>query len=162
MRRVRAAWIALALLGVASMVSRAFSEARNGAVSCGKTGELYIDGVRSDAECTDTYVSVFGIWPLVQLGLLLVAPAIVAACAMRARVSVAVTVAYGALVVFGVVNWSNLWGQLIGPCLIASVLALIITLLHLHVQSPSYRRRARTSPPRALRSVHQPRGDRRA
>ncbi|WP_341257591.1 MULTISPECIES: hypothetical protein [Gordonia] len=142
MRRVRAAWIMLALLGVASIVARAFSEARNGAVSCGKTGEVYIDGVRSDADCTDTYVSVFGIWPLVQLGLLLVAPAIVAACVLRAWVSVAATATYGALTVIGVVNWADWWGQLIGPCLIASVPALIITLLHLHVQSSSYRRRA--------------------
>ncbi|QRY63879.1 hypothetical protein JVX90_06640 [Gordonia sp. PDNC005] len=142
MRRIRAAWMLLAVLGVADIVSRAFSEARNGAVSCGKTGEIYIEGVRSDAECTDTYVNVFGIWPLVQLGLVLLAPAIVAACVMRARVSVAATAAYMALIVVGVVNWADWWGQLIGPCLIASVLALIITLLHLHVRSPSYRSRA--------------------
>ncbi|MDR2279618.1 MAG: hypothetical protein LBE07_02050 [Gordonia sp. (in: high G+C Gram-positive bacteria)] len=139
MRRIRAAWILLAVLGVASIVSRAFSEARNGAVSCGKTGEVYIDGVRSDAECTDMYVSVFGVWPLVQLSVVLLAPAIVAACVMRARVSVAATAAYGALTVVGVVKWADWWGQLIAPCLIASVLALIITLLHLHVRSSSYR-----------------------
>jgi hypothetical protein len=78
-------------------------------LSCSKIGESQF------FRCDDRMVHVLGVWPLVGLGLLLAAPPVVAALAMRKWVSWFAVAALVGLAVAGLVNWASTsyWGLLL-------------------------------------------------
>lgn len=70
-------------------------------LECRKIGES-----RSFFRCDDRIVHVLGVWPLFGLGLLLAAPPVVAALAMRKWVSWFAVAALVGLAIAGLVNWA--------------------------------------------------------
>lgn len=77
-------------------------------LACSKTGES-----GSSFRCDDHIVHVLGAWPLIGLGLLLAAPPVVAALAMRKWVSGLAVAALVGLSIAGLANWSSFWGSLL-------------------------------------------------
>jgi hypothetical protein len=107
----RAVWWALAVAALAftawMVPSLSMAEV---SLSCSKIGES-----QSFFRCDDRIVHVLGVWPLVGLGLLLATPPVVAALAMRKRVSWFAVAALVGLSIAGLVNWSSTsyWGLLL-------------------------------------------------
>ncbi|WP_143412529.1 hypothetical protein [Gordonia lacunae] len=130
---VRVAWIVVAALGCAFAVWNAFEPAGWSSMSCGKFGELDEPGVRAGATCDDPVWFAYGAWPLVTLGALLSAPAVVAALMMRWWVSWLAVAALAALTVYGVAHWTGFWGLLMVGGAPMTVAAIVIAGIHLGV-----------------------------
>ncbi|QCB52642.1 ABC transporter permease [Rhodococcus sp. PAMC28707] len=93
-------------------------------LECSKIGES-----RSSYRCEDRIVDVIGVWPVVGLGLLLTAPPLVAAVAMRQWVSwLAVAILVGVSII-GLINWSSYWGELLSAVPLV-VLGSVAAALH--------------------------------
>ena len=131
MRWIRGAWAVLAAAWVALTW---WVSSWNGwavAMSCGKSGELYFPGARSDATCDDSMLATIGWWPLLGLGVVVAAPLLIAAIAARSWVSWLVVQYLLVLCVIGLMNWTGFWGFLlyVVPMVIAAALIAVIQLV---------------------------------
>lgn len=109
-------------------------------MSCSKTG-VFDDG-QTSVQCDDSMVQVFGVWPLVLLGLLLVIPPVMAAMAMRWWVSWLVVAAFVGLLFVGLLNWTSFWGLLLiaVPLAVVGFLVAVVQLIaHLVDARPKHR-----------------------
>ena len=79
--------------------------------------------------CDDRIVHVLGVWPLFGLGLLLAAPPVVAALAMRKWVSWFAVAALVGLAIAGLVNWAytSYWGLLLFAVPLAVLGSIVAT-----------------------------------
>jgi hypothetical protein len=102
----------LALVASANTVATSMDPVSGVSLSCSKTGILALDGGLSSLQCDDSIVHVLGVWPLVQLGLLLAIPPVMAALLMRRRVSWLVVSAFVGLTSVAVAHWSSFWVSL--------------------------------------------------
>ncbi|WP_206510611.1 ABC transporter permease [Rhodococcus sp. BGS-1C] len=106
----RAVWWALVVVAVAvtASVGTSWSMA-DVSLSCSKIGES-----GSFYQCDDRAVHVLGVWPLIGVGLLLAAPLVVAALAMRKWVSWVAVAAFLGLSFAGLQLWaaSSYWSLL--------------------------------------------------
>lgn len=141
---LRAAWLLLGLLAAAGAVWVAGLPVSDISMSCRKAGELWLDGAPLGADCSDSIVSVIGYGPPVGLGLLLAAPPLLAAVAMRRWVSWLAVVLLLILTFVGLTHWSDFWGHLMGAFPLAAA-ALVLAVLP--IESP------RRSPGRAGSAV---------
>ncbi|UTM40133.1 ABC transporter permease (plasmid) [Rhodococcus pyridinivorans] len=120
----RAVWWASVLVALAFTVWVGISwSMAEVSLSCSKIGES-----QSWFRCEDRLVDVLGIWPLVGLGLLLVLPPVVAALAMRRRVSWLVVAVLVGVAIAGLANWTSLWGSLLFAVLLAALGAVAAAL----------------------------------
>ncbi|GAA3951079.1 ABC transporter permease [Gordonia caeni] len=125
---LRAAWSLLGLLAVAGAVWVANQPVSSVSMSCGKSGDLWLDGAPHGADCSDSIVSVIGYGPPVALGLLLAVPPLLAAAAMRRWVSCLAVALLVILTFVGLTRWSDFWGYLLGAFPLATGAAVLAAL----------------------------------
>lgn len=82
-------------------------------------------------ECSISTARVLGVWPLIGLGTVLSAPAVLSAAVMRTWIPVLAVVAYGGMSVAGLVNWWNHWAMLLCavPLMLLAILFGVLQLL---------------------------------
>lgn len=102
-------WWGLALVAVAFAVGVAMSPVGDVSLACSKSGDLGLGDGQASWQCDDSIVDVLGFWPLVQLGLVLALPPVVAAVTMRRWVAWLVAMAFVVLTLVGIANWSGFW-----------------------------------------------------
>lgn len=122
---LRAAWSLLGLLAVAGAVWVAGRPVSDMSMSCSKSGALWLDGAPAGAGCSDSIVSVLGYGPPVGLGVLLAAPPLLAAAAMRRWVSCLAVVLLVILTFVGLTRWFDFWGYLLGAFPLATGAAVL-------------------------------------
>ncbi|MFE3289110.1 nitroreductase/quinone reductase family protein [Rhodococcus sp. NPDC059234] len=118
---LRAVWWSSAVVALVFSAWVGTSPMAGVSLSCSKSGELYLDGVRSPLQCDDSIVHVLGVWPLLCIGLLLATPPAVAALALRGWVSWLVFAALVGLSIAGLANWSSHWLLLLFAAPLAAV-----------------------------------------
>lgn len=123
------------MLAVAFTVWFAVEPVSLWSLSCSKGGVLYEPGTRSEATCNDSMVHALGAGPLVRLGLLLAAPPVVAALAMRWWVSWLAVIALAGLSFAGLANWASFWLLSVLAGAPMTLVALIIAAAHLGVKA---------------------------
>lgn len=128
----------MAAVTVAIAVSAGDSPVSSVSLSCRKVGELH-DDAPVHLQCDDPLIHWVGVWPFVWLGLLLAAPLVVAALAMRVWVSWMAVNALAILSIVGLINWTGFWGQLLYAVPLAIAALVIVTVQY-----------ARTPPPVAV------------
>lgn len=136
----RAAWLLLGLLAAVGAAWIASAPVSDIDMACRKMGELALDGAPAGASCSDSIVSVIGYWPPVALGLVLAAPPLLAAAALRRWMSWLAVVLLLILSFVGLTHWSDFWGYLMGAFPMAVAAAVLAAL---QISSP------RRSPGRA-------------
>ncbi|UZF56715.1 hypothetical protein LH935_01510 [Gordonia polyisoprenivorans] len=135
MAAVRCLWCLLAACALTFVIWTAYQPVGFVSLGCGKGGALEETGTRPGATCEDSTFSALGPWPLIQLGLALGVPPIVAAIVMRCWVSwLAVPVILVPAFV-GLANWAFFWGLLTPAGVPMAVLSLIIAGVHLGVKA---------------------------
>jgi hypothetical protein len=125
---LRAVWWGMALAAVVFTVWSSMSPISGVSLSCSKSGELGLDGGQASLHCEDSIVHVLGVWPLVQLGLLLAVPPVVAALAMRCWVSWLVVATFFVLTFVAIANWASFWillGFAVPMALVGMVVATV-------------------------------------
>ncbi|OPX17219.1 hypothetical protein B1964_00750 [Gordonia sp. i37] len=144
MAAVRCLWCVIAVGALAFVIWAAYQPVGFVSLGCGKGGVLEETGTRPGATCADTAFSALGPWPLIQLGLALALPPIVAAIVMRCWVSWLVVPVILVVAFVGLANWAFFWGLLTLAGVPMAVLSLIIAGAHLGVKAlqDSERRRA--------------------
>ena len=136
----RLVWWVLAVAAVGLAAWAGGSPVSGMSLSCSKTG-VFDDG-QTSVQCDDSMVQVFGVWPLVLLGLLLVIPPVMAAMAMRWWVSWLVVAAFVGLLFVGLLNWTSFWGLLLiaVPLAVVGFLVAVVQLIaHLVDARPKHR-----------------------
>ena len=131
---LRALWWVLALAAVVFAVWSSISPISGVSLSCSKTGELGLDGDQASLQCDDSIVHVLGVWPLVQLGLVLAVPPVVAALAMRCWVSWLVVATLFVLTFVAIANWASFWVSL-GFALPMALVGLVIATVQQFVSA---------------------------
>ncbi|MFW0795090.1 hypothetical protein AAFP30_14860 [Gordonia sp. CPCC 205515] len=146
MAAVRAAWWILAGLAAVFTVWEAGQPVGTVSLSCAKSGTLYESGVRSGATCDDSMIDALGVWPLIQLGVLLAVAPVVAAVCIRVWVSWLACAALAVLAGFGLGHWAGFWILLLLAGAPMTVVALVISAAHLGVQVRRNSRQPDTAP----------------
>ncbi|ETD34158.1 hypothetical protein W823_03615 [Williamsia sp. D3] len=128
---LRAVWWGMALTASVYAIAMSMEPVAGVSLSCSKTGVLGLDGDRSSLQCGDSLVNVLGVWPLVQLGMLLTIPPVLAALVMRRWMSWLVVATFVALTFIGVANWASFWVSLWIAAPMAIVGLVAATVQHL-------------------------------
>ncbi|WHU46687.1 hypothetical protein QNM97_22360 [Gordonia sp. L191] len=147
MAAIRCLWCVLAVGALAFEIWAAFQPVGFVSMGCGKGNVLEETGTRPGATCEDSTFSALGPWPLIQLGLALAVPPIVAAIVMRRWVSWLVVPVMLVVSFVGLAHWTFFWLLLTLAGVPMAVLAIIIAGVHLGVKAlqDSQRSRADTT-----------------
>ncbi|MCS3876731.1 hypothetical protein GII30_00080 [Gordonia amarae] len=130
MIRWKVGWAALVGCALGAAVVTARLPARSFSLSCSKTQELHApDLAHADATCASSTLYAFGLWPPIQIFLVLAVPAIVAGVVARRWVSALAAVAYVVSIGCGVIHWDSWLIVLLPAGALLAVLALVLTLL---------------------------------
>ncbi|MFT3661115.1 MAG: hypothetical protein QM809_06860 [Gordonia sp. (in: high G+C Gram-positive bacteria)] len=112
-KSVRVSWIVLAGSALVYTVWTAFGPASAGSLGCRQGEGPMPSYAPTGATCESPLYHVFGIWPALEIGLILVAPPLIAALAMRTWVSWLTVVGLGVIAFLGLAHWAEFWGTLL-------------------------------------------------
>ncbi|OBC05325.1 MULTISPECIES: hypothetical protein [unclassified Gordonia (in: high G+C Gram-positive bacteria)] len=143
MRAIRVAWLAMAVAALGYAVACGFMPVGEVTVSCGKSGELSVAGAHAGATCEDSIFAALGPRRLIEMGVLLASPPLIAAVALRVWVSWLVVPAMAVLVFVGVANWADFWLLLSLGALVLLVASIVVATAHLAVRARRDSHRAR-------------------
>lgn len=109
MTAVRVAWFAIALISALLTIRFGFQPVTEVSSTCSKGGSPDEFGAAAHATCQDSTATAFGVVSLVQLGLLLTVPPIVAGLVMRWWVSWLMVAVLAGLSIVGVLGANGFW-----------------------------------------------------
>lgn len=124
---VRAAWSMLLLVAAVLTAFAAWGPIPS--LGCSKIGQLDVAGAPSDATCDSSVVHVLGVWPIFGIGVLLCAPAAIAAVYVRQWISWLAFAAYVFVGLAGLVNWTG-WMSLLVDAAPMALAALPLAIAH--------------------------------
>jgi len=112
-----------------SSASETLSDGGLGA--CSKTGSF--SDARPGVQCTDSIHQVYGVWPLVWVGLVVVAPLVVAAVATKWWVSWMTVVAFAAISFYGLAHITQIeW--MFASAIPLALISLFVAVTHTAVR----------------------------
>jgi len=118
-----------ATLSVWSIPSETLAYAGLG--SCSKAGPF--SAARPDVQCTASIYHVYGVWPLVWVGLFIVAPSVVAAAATSWWVSWMTVVAFAALSFYGLAHITQIQ-SMFAAAIPLTVISFLVAAVHTAVR----------------------------
>ncbi len=136
MTKIRAAWCLLAFAAVVFALWQAFEPIESVDLGCAK-GSLFAGDGSQTHSCDDPIWAVEGVFPLLELGVVLAIPPTVAALAMRVWVSFMAVAALVALAAVGLGHWAGFWILLLLGGVPMAIAALFIAFAHLGVRARS-------------------------